>query len=166
MFHNFPVPYFPELKFSEIRIFICNHKSFRSQNFSGPQILFNEVVPVGVTLFSNVTTRTPTNFTLTLSPTGSQRSWLLQVGGSFSPTLKFNEGGNWDPMLLFRSWTSIKIELTHKNLDPNLTNWARFWNFKKKSVKLEKNRFWAKMLAIQSILNIFWSSFLQTTQYW
>ena len=36
---------------------------------------------------------------------------------------------------------------------------------KKNSVKLEKNRFWAKMLAIQSILNIFWSSFLQTTQY-
>ena len=42
---------------------------FRNPNLlgaktSGPQILLLELVPVGVTLFSNVTTRTPTNFIL------------------------------------------------------------------------------------------------------
>ena len=92
-----------------------------------------------------------------LAPTG---------GGWFSPTLKFNEGGNWDPMLLFRRWTSIKIELTHKKLDPNLTNWARFWNFKKNSVKLEKIVLGQKCLPFSQFLIFFGLVFLQTTQYW
>ena len=51
------------LIFRDPNIF-CNHKSFRSQNFSGPQILLLELVGVGVSFFSNVTTRTQTNLTL------------------------------------------------------------------------------------------------------
>ena len=64
MFHIFPVPKFSGTQIFQYRKIFCNHKSFRSQNFSGPQILLLELVPVGVTLFSNVTTRTPSNFTL------------------------------------------------------------------------------------------------------
>ena len=70
MFHHFSVP-----KFSRTQIFwdpniFCNPKYF--QIFSEPQIHLFELVGVGVTLFSNVKTRTPTNFTL---KKGSNERW-------------------------------------------------------------------------------------------
>ena len=56
------------------------------QNFSGPQILLLELVPVGMTLFSNVTARTSTSFTLKEGSIGlyfkeGERVGVLMVSG-------------------------------------------------------------------------------------
>ena len=67
-------------------------------------------------------------------------------------------------MLLFKGWSSIEIEVTCKNLGPNLNKFASFQN-QKISADLEKNYFLAKTIAIPSILDIFWSSFLQTISF-
>ena len=44
----------------------------------------------------------------------------------FYPPLEIKEGVVLGPVLLFRVWTSIEIELTCKKIGPNLKNWMRF----------------------------------------
>ena len=69
-----------------------------------------------------------------------QYVWFWKLWTVFNPTskgvlipfhaLEIKEGVVLGPMLHFRVWTSIEIELTCKNLGPNVKNWMRFWNLK------------------------------------
>ena len=51
-------------------------------------------------------------------------------GGRSAPPLEIHEGVVWDPLLLFRSYTSIKIEITWGISGRNLKNWVRFHDLK------------------------------------
>ena len=53
-------------------------------------------------------------------------SLFLSVSGAQHLPWKIHEGVVWDPLLLFRSWTSIKIEITWGISGRNLKNWVRF----------------------------------------
>ena len=49
-------------------------------------------------------------------------------GVNLTHSQEINKGVDWDTMLLFRVWTYLDIEITCKNSEPNLKNWARFWD--------------------------------------
>ena len=80
-------------------------------------------------------------------------------GGAQRPPLEIHEGVVWDPLLLFRSYTSIKIEITWGISGRNLKNWVRFHD-----LKIWRNRDFAlgwltKMPVTRSIFEIRDSSF-------